>query len=455
MTATFWKNYSKRINSTKKPTTSGTDHTIKLKDSTSVENPVFLLDTVDLYYNYCKWNNHYYYIQDIILSTNKVYEVHCVQDLLATHKNEILDMTAFVEYSSSNYNTDILDPRISNTGNVVRTSTYNNFVSGFFNLTGNFIVSIASPTGSAVRYIMSASDIATMMSYINTVSDDNVLDAVVKKYGSLQSCILGCTWVPYSVENNGTDYPVQIGPYTITGLTCKKCNASMKAHGDNTSVAIPWNNTTLARRHRETIQIYLPGYGTTTLDASRLVGLSSLTLTISADITGGVIYTLRSGDDVVNYYSCNLGASIPITTLIQSPIGAFMQTTSQGAAYVSDMNALNNQPFSSAVNSFISNITGRLTSFGMQSSSIGGQGGIVAGKVAQVFDIVRLTSYDYTYAEAQENMATMYGRPLMAVTPLLNLTGYCKCNGASIDCDGLADDKDAINSFLNGGFYIE
>ena len=42
----LYKNFSKRINSTKQPS-GGTSATVKLKAGTSVENPIFLIDGID------------------------------------------------------------------------------------------------------------------------------------------------------------------------------------------------------------------------------------------------------------------------------------------------------------------------------------------------------------------------------------------------------------------------
>ena len=56
MNVRFWKNFSKKSNSTKQPpSTAGsyTDKTVYLKDSTSIESPTFLIDAADLDWNYC------------------------------------------------------------------------------------------------------------------------------------------------------------------------------------------------------------------------------------------------------------------------------------------------------------------------------------------------------------------------------------------------------------------
>lgn len=84
----IYSGFSKKPNSTKQPT-GGTVHEVHLKNGCSVLNPVFQIDGIDLTANYCKWNNRYYYIDDIVLSNNSIYELHCSVDVLASWKAQL------------------------------------------------------------------------------------------------------------------------------------------------------------------------------------------------------------------------------------------------------------------------------------------------------------------------------------------------------------------------------
>lgn len=61
MIATFY-NLSKRQDSTKVPTGSGTDIAVNLKNGADFDNPVFEMSTNVTGYNYMLWNGHYYFI---------------------------------------------------------------------------------------------------------------------------------------------------------------------------------------------------------------------------------------------------------------------------------------------------------------------------------------------------------------------------------------------------------
>ena len=78
----LFKNFSKRRNSTKQVDDStGIVTDVVLKQGTSIESPVFLIQGIDLDVNYAKFNNHYFYIDDIVVGNNNIYELHCSQDL--------------------------------------------------------------------------------------------------------------------------------------------------------------------------------------------------------------------------------------------------------------------------------------------------------------------------------------------------------------------------------------
>ena len=68
----LFENFSKRINSTKRPVDStGHKVAVKLKQQTSKESPTFILNRpVKWNVNYCKWNGHYYYVNDIRVGIN-------------------------------------------------------------------------------------------------------------------------------------------------------------------------------------------------------------------------------------------------------------------------------------------------------------------------------------------------------------------------------------------------
>lgn len=106
----IWRNFIKKKNSTKQPNPElAVKRDVKLKESTSLEQPTFLLDVVDFDYNFCYFAGHYYFINDIVINTFNVYELQCTQDVLATYKNDIGSSSQFVLRAQSMYDDTLLD----------------------------------------------------------------------------------------------------------------------------------------------------------------------------------------------------------------------------------------------------------------------------------------------------------------------------------------------------------
>ena len=49
----------------------------------------------------------------------------------------------------------------------------------------------------------------------------------------------------------------------------------------------------------------------------------------------------------------------------------------------------------------------------------------------------------------------VYGKPCEKNMLIKNLTGFVKCQKASIELAGTNDDRETINNYLNNGFYYE
>ena len=55
-----------------------------------------------------------------------------------------------------------------------------------------------------------------------------------------------------------------------------------------------------------------------------------------------------------------------------------------------------------------------------------------------------------------DDLLAREGRPVMKLTTLSTLNGmYIKCSDASVPIAGMGSEKDAVNDFLNSGFYLE
>src|SRR5574343_826021 len=96
----------KRINSTSRLFNSvGTNLSCKLKSPCSMQMPVFRVQglTKGTLYNYCKFEDNYYWVDDVVYLTNNIHELHCHLDPLATFSDDIKDSKGMVIDGASTF----------------------------------------------------------------------------------------------------------------------------------------------------------------------------------------------------------------------------------------------------------------------------------------------------------------------------------------------------------------
>lgn len=96
---TFYNNFSKRINSTKRPT-DGTDYEIVFKEGFSIYGGIVKLqvnfDTAKTY-TAAKYGNYYYTVEDVVSLNNNLVEISVVLDALSTYKSSISSYESMIE----------------------------------------------------------------------------------------------------------------------------------------------------------------------------------------------------------------------------------------------------------------------------------------------------------------------------------------------------------------------
>lgn len=109
----YFYNITKRLNSTARPTGTGTKFECVFKENTSLLNPILTLRLSNKPdYNYFKIDNRYYWITDIMSLNNERWQISGRIDALATLKGHIAATSAFVLYDSTP-NTQLPDTRLA------------------------------------------------------------------------------------------------------------------------------------------------------------------------------------------------------------------------------------------------------------------------------------------------------------------------------------------------------
>ena len=466
----LYKNFSKRINSTKQPS-GGTSVNVKLKAGTSVENPIFLIDGINLDVNYCKWNNHYYYVSDIILGNNNIYELHCVQDLLATYKDAITDYTGYVEYAASDYNKWIPDRRLTMSVNANYKFGEQLIVSG-----SSYVIAVAGKDNSGNCQVGLVCYYAVNAANLKILSDilysDSLLDDLKKYFKDPFSCFIEAHWCPFSLAA-GSDF-IYLGN---SSSDAKGLGLAGYVGTDSSifskDITIPWEYKDWRDFSPYTLlRLWLPFYGMVDIDTSLLISngiqLTTLHIKVALDpIAGEICYGVYAGALIGTYRAdCSVPLSVGQTTGKKvAGVGEILGgigTTAVGVIGLAGSGGASGAKIAKGVATVAGGVTaiglGAATMFAENSSAKGGTGGFAQGNLVIHNDTIGNLSYHYIYHEFSmdaDDINSIEGKPLFATRKLGDLSGYVKCAGASIPIDGLASDRETINQYVNQGIYIE
>lgn len=451
----LWKNFSKRRNSTKQPAdASAIVLDVKLKESTSIENPIFILAGHDFEYNYAQAFGHYYFITNIISMANNITEIHCEQDILATYKANIGNTTAYIERAASNYNSYLNDNLVSTEQRIVHRATATTDITGMETTGGCFLLRIAggdtrgvtvyaAPTLSAFRFIFNK------LSYLESEGSEWWEKMAALTFSPFDY-VLSLHWCPLAynlVALNGTaTQSVDIKWYTIfLQESVTKLNSGAYVQS-TTRLNVPAAHYSDYRRYNPRFsqyRMYIPGVGTTELAPELTSGPLILNYRINLE-NGDMAYRLDNSDGGANAsliatYNCNI--------FTQLQIGNDAMNVNQVASnLIGAATGIAGGNVGMALGSTISGIQNIMTP--MPSAN----GGDASGTMVI---LARQAEISLTCFGSGEIPTSTDGRPCCKVLQISTLSGYVKCGGASIDLPGLSGDRDAVNSFLNSGFYYE
>lgn len=454
--------FSKKRNSTARPTGTGTAYDVYLKDGTSVESPVFLIDGVNLAFNYAKWNDHYYFIDDIVLSLNNIYEIHCSHDVLATFKTEIGNSTQFVERSASSNDPMINDVLVTQQQDVAQVKEATTTISGqnasISPTPGTYLIQTFGRSGV---HLYGFSDLNQILGILNNDAygmTNNQLEGLIQTIGmnllDVSAYVSNVRWVPFDLATfNGSVNYIEVSFWVLdkgTGFQAKEISdRSLSISGTINKPVNLYDDFRSQSPRFTNYMLYLPGVGTVSLNALD-VEAYTLSYTMNFDIfTGEVMYFLYAqlGLDrhIIGSYSGKLACEIPYSSS-RTDVWSIVDTltgisggASQGMSGAAGIGLAVGQAEVKAVE----NVLNPSHSF---NSAVGNISKIRA------FPDIRLSVANYG---SKDFLTAVAGRPLYEWRVINTLSGFVKCSNPSIDIAGYSGDKDAVNGYLASGFYYE
>lgn len=450
MNITVYQNFKKKINSTKQPS-GGRSVSVRLKESCSIINPVFILQGYDLDDNYVKWGNRYYYIDNINIVHNDIAEYSCTTDVLATFKSDIGASSEYVTRSSTAFNTNVMDtiyPTLANPTTQQELLTVINRDIGL-NTEGGYVLGVIGKGGTGVNYYkMSQNDMTRLLDYMfGGVWLDGEADLSVSLQKELINpfqYVVSCMWFPFIDAGGGHFDEISFGYWDNTGCTGGLIDTPQKrTFSTADSIHIPPHPQAASRGAylngspytRVTLEAFC--FGTIPIDVSHLVGDNSLTVRIAVDLyTGLAELRVTNRGHLICKQNAQLGVPIQISQITQPVLAPAMQVV----GVVGNIAAHNYAGAIQGVGDTITSSMPQMQTSGTNGSNIAFNRG--ASVTIQHFNIAD---------EDNEHI----GRPLCAKRQIASLGGYIRCNDADLDTSANSAEKAEIISYMNGGFYYE
>ena len=448
--------FSKKPNSTKQPSSGGSDITVRLKDNCSVLNPVFLLTGYNLAHNYVQWGSRYYFIDDIVIVGNELAEYHCSYDAMATFKSDIGSSSQYVARAAAASNGRIVDTYYPATAQNTHSADIQTspFVTDISN--GYYVIGIqgkgSGGNGGAVTYYRATA--SSMKALVNYMLDAPSSYQVSEISSELLMCIfnplqyiVSCMWFPFAPPiMNGNCY-VGWWQASISGIDM----LSTLEWGTNLTFTIPKHPKAASRGQ----YLNLPPYsrykleagpwGIIPLDNMNLMDATTLTCDYKVDLmTGTGRFNIKSRD-VLAYeavYTTQIGVPVQLGQNMFNQ-GALMDMLSSGGSTI--RSALTGDPAGMLVNGITA--IGDAAALSQSIPSTMGSNGTLSFN--NVFALIG------DFLDVANDDVAQIGRPLCEVRTISGLSGFIQCHNADLDIAASPAEKDTIISYMNGGFYYE
>ena len=457
-----------------------------------METPTFKIERLGMdaspsgyCYAYIAAFERYYFITDWTWAEG-LWECSCRVDPLASFKTDIAATEAYVERSSSDYDTEIMDSqyptktKYHNAEYAVDTWYYNLAPSG-----GCFVLGLLSQSGSmssfggAVTYlVLTHSEMYNVIDYLlsdgflttNGYTDPvgaveqigaGVAKALINPLDYLTSCI----WLPVSASDiGGATRGFSIGYFEadVNTITARRLTAPV--YQNFAVVQIPAHPQAATRGAYLNYYPYtklvlnLPPFGSIPISPSFRnaddpeggsylkvqIYLDTVTGKAQARVTSQASSSSTASGAVVAEATAQFGVQIPLAQVINKVSSGLVNGISGGVG---------------AVTSYVS---GDYKGMAMNLASIGSSiangdstsvrtAGLEGSYVQDVIPPVLTVQQAYIVDDNDDEI----GRPLCQVKTLGDLYGYNKCGEVTIDYACTLQEKQMITRYLQEGFFME
>ena len=454
-------NFSKRKNSTKVPTDTGTVKSVTLKDRCDRINPSFFLADIGGY-TYLKAWNWYYFITNVAYDINGAQYIECEIDVLATWKASILATRAYIVYSSTGFDRWIKDdrcPMILHGSEYVYSSsailvdgeplfTYSNDEA--------IVITTVSESFGIWSWVLSESELEHVMAHI--FSDDDIIDALTKQFGDMMGSIVQIIRLPINPDilKDSDDSAISFG--SVSNGTDEEYSWLATKHiRSRGTISMPLTYTDY--RYTEPYcqgTLTIPFIGSMDFPLSILAD-GSVNWQLDLDVLTGTctytIYDTASENNIITpiaTYSGQCGGIVPVANLQVQNIA---NTTKGMVSGLVGSGALMGTNPAAGIMGGIASIVGGFFGFSQKQANV--IGSYSGGRSEFAQRQIRLVVEKFLTSNEPNNLTDIEGRPVCKVDTLTNYSGYMQTKGFSIDISAPDRVRDMINTAMDNGVYIE
>ena len=493
ITAYFIKQ-SKRRNSTLQfAFTGASEFTCTLKAPTSLDRPTFLLSyPITFDFNLAFFDGKFYFVDDVVSVRDGQWEVSCVVDVLATYKTEILASELFVSFADTTKNPWLADTRIPLSRKVTEKDTSLTGQVPFE--TGFYVLTVTGDTGTDA-FVLTRNQISQLLASVNSWYDTSATDifdgsrlgisydftdpakaieslskimaqsdVVGNAYSNAPQCIRSCIWLPLKPSDfqDATTKRIMLGSYD-TGIDAHTISMDPKVF--SVDCDIPWKYDDWRRAVGEDVSLFLPFLGTINLPIDAVSSFAKINVDMYiAGIDGSITYYVYASNPLeeilLGVYKCNCACDYAIGINQKASLGEVVQTIISGVSRaVSGLVESSVAPQS--VGGAIATVAleGVRTTYEVANinmshtpTTIGSLGSSGLGNIAFKCYVL---SHDFSIDLATDGYEETIGTPVMKTMSLSSLSGYVQCVNAHIEAPAQASELDAIDGYVNSGFFIE
>ena len=481
--------FSKRPNSTKQPSSGGTDYQVTLIEETSLMNPTFKLsiavNPIHFNYAFCYEFDRYYFITDITSYQNFWY-ISCRCDVMASWKTDIGSQSHYILRSASDYDEYICD---NHYGAKIKETAVKVPISGplYWGTGHSYVVGItgyapntSQQVGSVTYYQMHDTGLYNFIYYLmhnindwcdipTALYDPSVQEALLNPIQYIVSCVA----LPVSFTGDSTSR-IHFGYYyfDIPGTGKYKTLTLGQTVTEEGTVTLPKHPQASTRgafmnaAPFSNYTFHLGPFGDIPLDPADYIDADDLRYKITYDMAQGVgrlvVGPAISGTtNIMNISYCGnvmIGAPVQLSQAIINPLQAQLSwDVGMNNVFTTGMGAGNATNSINLANNLVQaqNILQQTYADALQNKFPNCCGVGTPGSFFNFFDNDYGCYLMYKYfTVVDENLAEI-GRPLCQTRQISTLSGYILCQNADAQISGTADEAEQVNAYLNSGFFYE